>query len=285
MSRLLKRIDKLRKAIKENDNNINNETTTRYVLIDPVLRDLGWPLDDPTKIRYEEGEGGRWDYNLANRLLIEAKKLGGINTRHEEQLIDYLRKNKMKHGVLTDGDTWIKFTVQADNHDEDFRIKISSGTSVKIHKKLSDLDQEYVMSMIEPIKHGEPSSPPKPNPYNGTSISEFQPSGKLPVKLVCQDDKPVICNRWRDILIGVAAHLVDQKYVKESDCPMPPKLKNPLIITKISHLNKSKIAYRQIPHSRFYVNVNFSRVGIIKNAIKLIKNSKLSPQDFKISTV
>ena len=88
-------IKKLQDRINKYNTQIN-ETTTRYVLIDPVLRCLGWHLDDPAECEYEEGVGGRYDYRLGKRILIEAKKLGSITIHDEKQLRDYLRNNRMQ---------------------------------------------------------------------------------------------------------------------------------------------------------------------------------------------
>lgn len=87
VSKLQDRIDRYNTQI--------NETTTRYILIDPVLRQMGWHLDDPAEVEYEEGTGGRYDYRLGKRILIEAKKLGSLTQHDENQLRDYLRNNGM----------------------------------------------------------------------------------------------------------------------------------------------------------------------------------------------
>ena len=62
----------------------NSELRTRTVLIDPVLRALGWEVSDPTLVRLELGlNGGFADYALFDptgaenpSIIIEAKKLG-----------------------------------------------------------------------------------------------------------------------------------------------------------------------------------------------------------------
>lgn len=61
-----------------------NELLTRYALIDPLLRALGWPVDDPAWVQVElqTAGGGRADYVLLDgvgRVLVvlEAKALGG----------------------------------------------------------------------------------------------------------------------------------------------------------------------------------------------------------------
>ena len=58
-----------------------SEALTRYALIDPLLRELGWDTSDPTQVVPEyPTSGGRADYSLLAdgqpRMMVEAKKLG-----------------------------------------------------------------------------------------------------------------------------------------------------------------------------------------------------------------
>ena len=41
-----------------------DETRTRYTLIDPVLRALGWDLADPSQVRVEIGRSSRGETGL-----------------------------------------------------------------------------------------------------------------------------------------------------------------------------------------------------------------------------
>lgn len=100
---------------------LKHEWSTRYFLIDPVIRALGWKTESPRELEIELPlKGGRLDYVLSDRngnrvIIIEAKalrslnvKLRGRQTPHEGQLAKYIRGMKMKegYGVLTDGREW-----------------------------------------------------------------------------------------------------------------------------------------------------------------------------------
>ena len=110
-----------RKVIKDHgDGNILHESGTRYAVIDPILRALGWKLDNPQQCRVEEwrildNQQRVADYVLFNRVgqavvLIEAKgfsktKLNGW--KEENQLRDYaLGHAEAKLAVLTNGAVW-----------------------------------------------------------------------------------------------------------------------------------------------------------------------------------
>ena len=104
-----------------------DETRTRYTLIDPVLRSLGWDLSDPAQVRveidinvstavkkvdyalYKSGSGGRpW-------ILVEAKRLAPEQIERFTNMMSLRRKELADNwGALTtmstSGDTsWSEF--------------------------------------------------------------------------------------------------------------------------------------------------------------------------------
>ena len=97
-----------------------NETATRYILIDPVLRALGWDIYDLDECSVEWpmpfGKPiGRADYVLGNShgeniIVIEAKRLdvavGGEPRGFENKLAGYTRGMTNGVAVLTNGLVW-----------------------------------------------------------------------------------------------------------------------------------------------------------------------------------
>ena len=81
---LLELVDTLRKRIDKHSVALGkSEALTRYALIDPLLRGLGWDTDDPALVipEYREPSTNRKpDYVLLNKgnpfIVVEAKKLG-----------------------------------------------------------------------------------------------------------------------------------------------------------------------------------------------------------------
>ena len=275
-----KSVDKLKKKIDKHKGKIGNEATTRYVLIDPVLRELGWRLDDPDEVEYEVGKDGRWDYNLGKRLLIEAKRLGGIKDKDERQLIKYLRDNGMKHGVLTDGNKWAKWTISHDGEgeDEDFNIKVTRSSSTKIYEELANLERDVIIRKI-----------PKPEPSikesdNDVSIAKFRPSGKPAVSLICVSNQPIKCGHWIDILVNVAKYLIDKGHIDKSDCPYIAGPKTAVLNT--SEYNQTGIKMKNYKEIRkgWFLNTNLNPIGVVTNTRKLIQYAKLDMKDFKIKT-
>ena len=96
----------------------NHETSTRYLIIDPVLRALGWDLSDPQDciVEYKVSAGSQRavDYALmddAGRpvILVEAKRIDGYSDDFEnlEQIYGYmLEVETAKVIVSTNGQYW-----------------------------------------------------------------------------------------------------------------------------------------------------------------------------------
>jgi hypothetical protein len=99
-----------------------NEHATRYALIDPILRALGWEVEDPRYVRVElcRGDRKKPDYACRNGdrtvMYVEAKKWGTIHSINKQdnplsakafaQLREYCHSNSVKIGVLSDGGSW-----------------------------------------------------------------------------------------------------------------------------------------------------------------------------------
>ena len=97
-----------------------NETSTRYILIDPVLKALGWDIYNMDQCAVEwpmpfDNPKGRADYVLGNSknqtvIVIEAKSIkvsvGGNPRSFENKLSGYTRGMETGVAVLTNGLIW-----------------------------------------------------------------------------------------------------------------------------------------------------------------------------------
>ena len=96
----------------------NHETSTRYLIIDPILRSLGWDLSDPgdcvVEYRVSVGSQRAVDYALLDGggrpvILVEAKRIDGYSDDMEnlEQIYGYmLEVETAKVIVSTNGQYW-----------------------------------------------------------------------------------------------------------------------------------------------------------------------------------
>ena len=111
-------IEKLRKTIEAHRGYLaGNETRTRQVLIDPLLRRLGWDVSNPNIVQLEYRVKEQWaDYVLMSKgkpvAVIEAKPLGSnLKIKVIGQAIAYAKLAVIDYTVVTDGDRWEMYDV------------------------------------------------------------------------------------------------------------------------------------------------------------------------------
>ena len=102
----------LRKAVERiNSDSLTNEAQVKQSVIVPILRALDWDDTDPTEFVPEFSVDNRWvDYALLRNgdplVFIEAKGLGGVDIKGEEQVFRYAVNKGVPFLVLTDGNLW-----------------------------------------------------------------------------------------------------------------------------------------------------------------------------------
>ena len=113
LDELLSTIDELQTLIRAHGDELrHSEMATRYALINPLLRALGWRTQDPTHVGVEKKLAtGRADYLLKGGdgrpvVLIEAKKLDTNLAQAREQAFKYCKGATIPYFVVTDGQHW-----------------------------------------------------------------------------------------------------------------------------------------------------------------------------------
>ena len=107
-----------------------HETRTRNILVDPVLKALGWDVSTIGDVEVEYGTGDknkRADYALlgANEeplVLVEAKKLDLDLNSNRTQMLTYCTEVGAQYGVLTDGNCWDLYDLWQEGSLDDRRI-------------------------------------------------------------------------------------------------------------------------------------------------------------------
>jgi len=118
MRSLIELIERLREKMRAFRNELKrSEALTRYVLVDPMLKELGWDLDDPMKVRPEfVTETGKPDYALiwegSPRIMIEVKPLESDLEKARSKGFEYCWQNKVPYYVITDGCIWKAYNVE-----------------------------------------------------------------------------------------------------------------------------------------------------------------------------
>ena len=104
-----------------------SEALTRYALIDPILRALGWDTEDPALVVPEyRAAGGFADYALMAPSrpvsLLEAKRLGENLTSGIGQALNYCNEQGINYMLVSDGDVWVMYEVFRQAPIEDRRM-------------------------------------------------------------------------------------------------------------------------------------------------------------------
>ena len=120
-----------------------HEPSTRYFIIDPILRALGWQLENPKHCLVEEwrtlkNQAKVADYVLRDRngekaILVEAKgwsktKLYGWT--EENQLAAYAEGESAQRAVLTNGQFWCFYDLQDEGSENRFRSPRASNVDI-----------------------------------------------------------------------------------------------------------------------------------------------------------
>ena len=142
------------------DINMNGwrEDQTRYAIIDPILRALGWDAADPKECMVEYGRGsGRVDYAIFGEdaemeaigkaeatplIVIEAKPVDADLTEVPDQLAGYVNAEPAMQygaGVVTNGRLWMIFDLEAEGAFEDKHIETVNITEGAVRRAATTL--------------------------------------------------------------------------------------------------------------------------------------------------
>ena len=218
----------LRERIEKHGDRLSkNESATRYALVDPLLRALGWSLEDPGDVIPEYSPvKGYADYGMmagrtTPRLIIEAKSLGHSPRDGVGQSISYCMSQGIEYFAVTNGQVWEVYEPHQLAALDDKRI-----TSFDLLAP----EHETVLKMLwlwrgnfatgKPAQPAErptrepPTGPPPEKPENGDKwvrFSTFHPPTKTPppCKIRFRDGTINEVGRWLDLRVGVVEWLQD----------------------------------------------------------------------------
>ncbi len=264
-----------------------SEALTRYVLIDPILRALGWNTEDPDQVEPEfSTQTGRPDYALIWEskplIMIEAKALGSNLQQARQTGFQYCWQNKVPFYVITDGDVWEAHDLSKMGGEQIISIRLSQDNPGEATRQLLALwrpAMPKVQTAPQSIVLGTPlpvSAPPSPQ---GISLSEFR-------KKVKRDQKPPQCiffpdgpykdiDRWKDILIAVAEWVAP---VVESRLPIHT---GPRGRRNLFHNSKAGMRNPQQAGS-LWVETHFSAPDCVRYACYLLEQADKSPDEVRV---
>lgn len=202
------------RAAKHNEYIKGHETRTRVLLIDPLLRALGWDPENPDEVQLEFKARRTPDYALmkdgAAVAVIEAKRLGSnLGSSVQVQVIQHIKDpacSQVSLVAFTNGDDWIFCRESGDWKDE--RVKISSNQTF-----------ETAFDLATCLSASEFGVPGPKGPRKGTPLPTADPNRK-PAHMSFDDGAERAVSSWGKVYLESARYVVDKGHVSPNDFPV-----------------------------------------------------------------
>jgi len=316
---LLALVEKLRERIDRHGDALRkSEALTRYALIDPLLRELGWDTEDPTLVGPEYGSGGGFaDYALFSNndpiMMSEAKKLDVSLTGARKQAVEYVMddtKITTRYLSVTNGACWEIYDTNKRVSDmlvASFDLKSSSAADACL-KALALWRPSVISGQIAVVETPviglsdnrtnatEPQSieettvqPTEPDQDDAewTPLSVFGPQSgdPKPTEILFPDNTSVPIKTWKEIMVEVAKWLINENILTKDHCPISGSgtrsVKRYLISTDPAHSTGTpfKAPY---PIDSFHLETNYSGPNCVENARTIIRCVGQDPARFKV---
>ena len=311
-------VEKLRQRIESHRSVLSgSEWLTRYTLIDPMLRELGWDTEDPDVVTPEYSSGrGRVDYALLTdggrpALMVEAKPLQNpLLMDVVMQVLNYCWAEGTEHFAVTNGQRWEIYETNKAGSPNDKRVAsfdlMSPSVSNVCLQALAlwrrNVTSGQVSTAQSPVLDPMPSEPAvvppsdlpvtpvttsSPNPNSeGQPLSEFQPEGERgnkSIRIMFPDESSVEVSTWYGIPTEVARWLVNKGVLNTMHCPIKLDSSNLYILhSQPSHPNGSRFVSSE-KVGAFYLNTHYSARNHVRNAVFIVDGMGLDPSQFRIS--
>lgn len=295
-----------------------NETRTRQALIDPMLRTLGWDVEDPNSVELEYGIKRKWaDYALMKSgrpiAVIEAKSLGrALKDDEKMQALNYANMDGIDYMAVTNGDHWQMFDVfkrgQLDNRtlmefqltrDEPYACALQALGLWRPNLASGKPQEAATPVMIEKLTRAE-SEPTISEPSQKKKVAESLKNGdwepltslsvkrgqKPPASIRFSNSSPKPIKNWADLLESIAKHLVETDKLSAQDCPVrvvQRRSKRYLVHTETIHPDGSEFK-RMRGIGKLQLNIDFSCPNAWKNACWLLEKFGVNPSTVLVST-
>ena len=313
LENLMTLIEKLRERIDTHgDAFSSSEALTRYVLIDPLLRELGWDTEDPNMVvpEYRLPDKKIPDYVLYHdgdpAIAVESKKLGDpLDGKALDQGILYSAHTGAGYFILTDGNSWKLYESGKTSPITSFDLTGGSAADACL-KSLALWRPSVIAGQIaagETPVIGLPDDQPgttQPRPAEETTVqltplgldeegwqmlSEFNPQtgDPKPTEILFPDNSHVSVRSYKFLQVETIRWLISNNILDTDHCPIQGigKAKRYLVSTNPTHSNgKEFITPYEI--GIFHIETNYGGKIIAKNVRHIIKHVGEDPTQFKV---
>ena len=314
---LLKLVKKLRERIDRHSAALRqNEALTRYALIDPLLRELGWDTEDPDVVvpEYSSG-GGRVDYALlANSkplMMVEAKKHGTSLQDGRKQAVEYAMDEtdiKARYFSVTDGACWAIYDTNKPANDmlaasfdlneksvvdaclkslALWRPSVISGQIAGGETSVIGLsDNQTLTTDPQPVEESnvQPTEPDQDD-AEWTPLSELKnkKGDPSPTEIMFPDGSHALLKHQYKMLTKVVRWLIENGHLSEKQCPIPlgPQSKKSLVDVEPVNSDGTSFSNPQKEGS-LHINTHGNLQNKIARVKRLIEHVGQNPGQFKV---
>ena len=292
---LAQAVERVRETAKKHEKLLSqNEALTRYCLIDPILRALGWDTADPQQVRVEEAAGGgKADYVLLDGngsylMLIEAKKLAQkLPPVATTEVIKYagflLHGGKLvRQLVVTNGLLWDIY--EYPNLAQIYKVDVGEPKK-RPHEAAIELARALWRPLLQTNASapGDPLPPPPPDAF--VSLTELgwlvKPKSPPPKRVVFPDGSQRPVEQWNELLVAVTDYLL-RAFPRSLQLPIKvPGGARYLLDSQPVH--PSGRAFRNAKKvGNLYLETHLSAADTVRKAVYLLQLAKQNPDDFKV---
>lgn len=297
-----------------------SEALTRYALIDPLLRELGWDTSDPGMVipEYRSGSGSA-DYALLSSgqpaMMVEAKKLGtALGYDVISQILTYCQIQGTGFFCVTDGRIWEIYETHKPVPIDDKRIvrfdlkdnpaqaclsalalwrpSVESGYIAVGQSPIAELSQNQLdIQQIQSPTIEEPTTQPMhttpaPDVGNWLSLSELNPESgdPAPSEILLPDRSTRQIGNWNSVIVEVVRWLTNANLLGSSHCPIkgPSARRRYIVNTAPIHMDGETSFSYPVEVGSFYIETNANARTLIGQTRVVIEHVGQDPAQFKV---
>lgn len=288
-----------------------SEALTRYALIDPLLRALGWDTAEPSQVRVElplakgYAQQGFADYALLGidgkpRVVIEAKSLGTSLQQAAMQALGYCNALGFPYFAVTDGRHWElyetfqpvalpeKLVMRLDLNGPIARTCLDSlalwrsGVVAGSAKAgTAPVTEEHPQAAVST---STPSTAPNlPNSEQWHPLTDFAPAGGTkPAEVRFPSGVTSVATSWAEAIARIGQWLYDNGHLSKAIVPIGrSQTKRLLLAEKPAHLDGAPFKGRK-QVGPYYIHTGFNARDQMSNARFIIKRAGVDPAGFAV---
>ena len=301
LDELVTTIEKLKARIERHQTELRkSEALTRYALIDPLLRELGWDTSDPALVMPEyDVDGKRADYALLEGdkvvVFLEAKRLDEPLANHRDQVTNYANNLGIRYPVLTNGNQWEVYdntklvpiaekrvlNISLTNAPASalalqllllWRPNLASGTPVAASEPILASALTETLAQTETAINPLPPVPPVSDGW--TSLREIQPVNDQPwrpsaIRLPDGIEKEI--NLWWHVPREVSEYLVRIGKLTRDKCPIKEGHRVDIVHSQPQPSKVGKYDHLHRLSNGLFIGKAIQGSGLVRNAKFLLK--------------